>query len=335
MRRANPPDVIRLPVPAGLTAVVVHPDLEIETARARAMLGDTVPLADAIRQWANLGALVDGLHRGDFALISRALEDTIAEPRRAPLVPGLATIKQAAVDAGRARLQPVRLGAVALRALRRRPDRGARGRRDDRGRARRDRRRSADLHLRDRSARRARRFRHALRNDRVPSTCSGSPSESRGGAPAVSLEHALFDGLAPDGSLYVPESIDRWTAAEIAALPSRSLTELAARVLRPYTSADIDEATLASIVGEGAELSDSARRSRARHPRARAVSRADARVQGRRRPRDGAPDGRAPRRRGADLGPRRHLRRHRAAPSRTPSTACRTCASSCSIRTAA
>jgi homoserine kinase len=100
VRRASPPDVIRLPVPAGLTAVVVHPDLEIETAKARALLGETVPLADAIRQWANLGALVDGLHRSDFSLISRSLEDTIAEPRRAPLVPGLALIKRAAADAG-------------------------------------------------------------------------------------------------------------------------------------------------------------------------------------------------------------------------------------------
>src|SRR5215212_3644381 len=96
VRVANPPDVLRLPVPAGLTAVVVHPDLEIETARARAMLGTTVPLADAIRQWANLGALVDALHRGDFAQLSRSLEDTIAEPRRASLVPGLAAIKKSA-----------------------------------------------------------------------------------------------------------------------------------------------------------------------------------------------------------------------------------------------
>jgi homoserine kinase len=80
--------------------VVVHPNIEIETARARALLGDTVPLADAIRQWANLGALVDGLHKGDFAQISRSLEDTIAEPRRASLVPGLAVIKRAAGDAG-------------------------------------------------------------------------------------------------------------------------------------------------------------------------------------------------------------------------------------------
>ena len=45
VRVPNPPDVIRLPVPSGLTAVVVHPDLEIETAKARALLGTTVPLA--------------------------------------------------------------------------------------------------------------------------------------------------------------------------------------------------------------------------------------------------------------------------------------------------
>jgi homoserine kinase len=100
VRVPNPPDVIRLPVPDGLTAVVVHPDLEIETARARELLGSTVPLADAIKQWANLGALVDALHRGNLAQLARSLEDTIAEPRRAPLVPGLAIIKRAAVDAG-------------------------------------------------------------------------------------------------------------------------------------------------------------------------------------------------------------------------------------------
>jgi homoserine kinase len=100
VRSVAPPDIVSLPVPPGLTAVVVHPELEIETARARALLGTTVPLADAIRQWANLGALVDALHRADFGLLSRSLEDTIAEPRRAPLVPGLTAIKRAATEAG-------------------------------------------------------------------------------------------------------------------------------------------------------------------------------------------------------------------------------------------
>ena len=100
VRTPNPPDVVRLPIPDGLTAVVIHPELEIETARARVLLGTTVPLGDAIRQWANLGAFVDALHRSDFNLMSRSLEDTIAEPRRATLVPGFADIQRAAADAG-------------------------------------------------------------------------------------------------------------------------------------------------------------------------------------------------------------------------------------------
>ena len=44
---------------------------------------------------------------------------------------------------------------------------------------------------------------------------------TQGGTPATSLEWALFDGLAPDGSLYMPEAIDRLTPEEIADLPSR------------------------------------------------------------------------------------------------------------------
>ena len=82
VRHPNPPDIVRLPVPAGLTAVVVHPDIEIETARARALLGTTVPLADAVRQWANLGALVHGLHVSDFGLISPVARG-LALPNRA------------------------------------------------------------------------------------------------------------------------------------------------------------------------------------------------------------------------------------------------------------
>lgn len=100
VRDPSPPDIIRLPVPKGLTCVVIHPDLEIETAKARALLGTTVGLKDAIRQWANLGAMVHALHTGDLDLLARSLEDSVAEPKRAPLIPGLAHIKKAAIDAG-------------------------------------------------------------------------------------------------------------------------------------------------------------------------------------------------------------------------------------------
>ena len=34
---------------------------------------------------------------------------------------------------------------------------------------------------------------------------------TRGGSPPVSFTTALFAGLAPDGGLYVPETIEPWT----------------------------------------------------------------------------------------------------------------------------
>jgi homoserine kinase len=99
-RSAAPPDLIHLPVPVGLSCALLHPHIEVETGAARAMLGDTVPIGAAVRQWGNVGALVAGLFRNDFSLIGRALEDHIAEPKRAALVPGLEQIKSAAMNAG-------------------------------------------------------------------------------------------------------------------------------------------------------------------------------------------------------------------------------------------
>lgn len=99
-RSVEPPDIVRLPVPPGLSCAVLHPHQEVETGAARALLGDTLPLATAVRQWANLGALVSALHTGDLALLSRALVDHVAEPKRAGLVPGFARVKAAAMAAG-------------------------------------------------------------------------------------------------------------------------------------------------------------------------------------------------------------------------------------------
>lgn len=99
-RSANPPDIVRLPVPDGLACAVLHPHVEVQTGAARALLGDQVNLRDAVRQWGNLGALVASLFNGDQALLSRSLEDVIAEPKRASLVPGFFAVKAAAQAAG-------------------------------------------------------------------------------------------------------------------------------------------------------------------------------------------------------------------------------------------
>ena len=77
---------------------------------------------------------------------------------------------------------------------------------------------------------------------------------TRGKAPAASLGTALFDGLAPDGGLYVPDDIEPWSLDEIAGLASRSLPELGVRVLKPFTAGAIDEATLSAVVHEALDF---------------------------------------------------------------------------------
>jgi threonine synthase len=73
---------------------------------------------------------------------------------------------------------------------------------------------------------------------------------TRGRAPAASLEFALFDGLAPDGGLYVPESLAPWPADDIEHLHKRSLTELAIRVLRPFVSEEMSDPALGELARE-------------------------------------------------------------------------------------
>ena len=70
------------------------------------------------------------------------------------------------------------------------------------------------------------------------------------GGPAVTFTQALFDGLAPDGGLYVPEAIEPWTGAELSRLPRRTLTETALRVLRPFARGELDPAVLEAVVVE-------------------------------------------------------------------------------------
>jgi threonine synthase len=70
-------------------------------------------------------------------------------------------------------------------------------------------------------------------------------ADSRVGA---SLRTAMLEGLAPDGGLYVPESIEPWQPGELARLGNRTLTEIAYRALRPYTRPELDAATCEAVV---------------------------------------------------------------------------------------
>ncbi|HMQ59078.1 MAG TPA: homoserine kinase [Flavilitoribacter sp.] len=93
-------DIHRLPVPKGLYAAVVHPQVEILTKDARNVLSDAVSLQQCIEQNGNLGGLIVGLYNSDLELIGRSLNDVIIEPQRARLIPHFYEVKAAALDAG-------------------------------------------------------------------------------------------------------------------------------------------------------------------------------------------------------------------------------------------
>lgn len=98
----DPVRIVRLPVPDDLVVAVVRPCMEVETARARAAIGDTVPLAAAVRQWGNTAGLVAALYQEDWELLARSVRDAVAEPQRAPLVPGFEAARASALEAGAA-----------------------------------------------------------------------------------------------------------------------------------------------------------------------------------------------------------------------------------------
>lgn len=100
VRSLAPLDLIRLPVPTGLRVVLVHPDQQLETRRARSVLPAQLPRDLALTQAANIAAMVAGACLNDLALLGRALDDRIAEPARAPLLPGFFSAKRAALTAG-------------------------------------------------------------------------------------------------------------------------------------------------------------------------------------------------------------------------------------------
>jgi homoserine kinase len=93
-------DVFQLPVPPHLHVVVVHPEVEVLTKNARAILQATVPLKNYVQQTANIAAFVTALYNNDDALLGRSLNDVVIEPQRAGLIPAFYDVKQGALDAG-------------------------------------------------------------------------------------------------------------------------------------------------------------------------------------------------------------------------------------------
>ena len=100
VRGYNPTDIVQLSSPKKLFCTILHPQFEVKTAEARKLIKKELPLKDVITQTGNAAGLIAGIVKSDYALIKRSLNDLIAEPVRAKLIPGFYEIKNAALDNG-------------------------------------------------------------------------------------------------------------------------------------------------------------------------------------------------------------------------------------------
>lgn len=91
---------IRLGAP--LRAALFIPDQELATSAARAVLPQTVKLADAVHNLGRAALLVAALEAGRLELLAEAMDDRLHQPARATLLPWLPSLLAAAREAGAA-----------------------------------------------------------------------------------------------------------------------------------------------------------------------------------------------------------------------------------------
>ncbi len=100
VKSLSPLEILQIPTPNDLYATIIHPQIEVKTSEARAILPKDVALSKAVTQWANFGSLIHALHTSDFELIQRSLNDVIVEPYRSQLIPHYNEVKTEILKVG-------------------------------------------------------------------------------------------------------------------------------------------------------------------------------------------------------------------------------------------
>ncbi|MDJ0812537.1 MAG: homoserine kinase [Woeseiaceae bacterium] len=94
------PETVRLPVPSGISAVLVHPELQVNTAQARRKLAKAYTMEQWLEQQACFGGFVAACASGDIDIIRKTLRDVIIEPQRKSAVSCFDAVKDAAERGG-------------------------------------------------------------------------------------------------------------------------------------------------------------------------------------------------------------------------------------------
>jgi homoserine kinase len=92
--------VLRKPIGRDLCFVVVSPDQELETKKARGILPKELPYFDAVKSVNSAAYVVAAILSGEYDRLRVAVRDFLHEPYRLPLIPGAKPAIEAGVAAG-------------------------------------------------------------------------------------------------------------------------------------------------------------------------------------------------------------------------------------------
>ena len=90
------------PVSERIHVCALVPDFELSTHRARAVLPQSVPFADAVFNVSRAAATLRALETGDCGLLSIALDDRLHQPYRQELIAEYAPVRALALSCGAA-----------------------------------------------------------------------------------------------------------------------------------------------------------------------------------------------------------------------------------------
>ncbi len=94
------PETVSINTPEGMSSVLLHPELQINTAHARLGLARGYSLEQWVTQQGYLGGFIAACERNDIDLMAKCLRDTIIEPQRSGSVPCFDGVKNAAMSNG-------------------------------------------------------------------------------------------------------------------------------------------------------------------------------------------------------------------------------------------
>ena len=91
------PDVLSLKTCDGISSVLLHPELQVNTAESRRGLQRNVSMEQWLTQQGYIVGFVEACRSGDRELLARCMHDVIIEPQRAAMVPCFPDVKAAAL----------------------------------------------------------------------------------------------------------------------------------------------------------------------------------------------------------------------------------------------